>query len=332
MKVFDLYLRDIFTIELERGKIKMNIKQVAEKTGLTKKAIKHYESEGLVTVKKNPDNHYREFNSDDISKLRLIGALRLLDLSVNDIKTLLLEDQDLPTLLKIKLNKIDEDIDILNKRKSLTITLLNNLNKIEDFSEIVQTLDENLNLKEIEKQQYLNEQLNRIFPGVFGEFVSTTFEPFLEISIKTDAERNIWLEMVRALDNMKEIPLTHPLAQLLRTKADKDIQNYKRQNKDYISQILNRNEEVMKQQKDSMVTLINQLEKSEKFKKEYIEKTKLMKDIPSFKHESEISKLLCQLSIKYKKFLEIQFEIKEAVDKEIGFDSEEYFKQLSSSN
>ncbi|MBX4163800.1 MerR family transcriptional regulator [Priestia megaterium] len=309
----------------------MNIKQAAEKTGLTKKAIKHYESEGLITVKKNPENHYREFNSEDISKLRLIGALRLLNLSVNEIKTLLLEEQDLPTLLKIQLNKINEDIDKLNKKKSLTTTLLNNLNEIEDFSEVVQTLDDTLNLKEIEKQQYLNEQLNRIFPGVFGEFVSTTFDPFLEISIKTEAEQKTWLEMVRALDDMKEIPLTHPLAQLLSTKAEKEIQNYKRQNKDYIFQILNRNEEVMKQQKDSMVALINQLENSEKFKKEYMEKAKLMKDVPSFKHESEISKLLCQLSTKYKKFLEIQFEIKEAVDKEIGFDSEEYFKKLNSS-
>lgn len=35
----------------------MNIKQVSEITGLTKKAIKYYESQGLIDVNKNPHNN-----------------------------------------------------------------------------------------------------------------------------------------------------------------------------------------------------------------------------------------------------------------------------------
>ena len=55
----------------------MNIKVVSEKTGLTKKAIKYYESEGLISPLKNSDNNYREYTDNDIVKLNLIGALRV---------------------------------------------------------------------------------------------------------------------------------------------------------------------------------------------------------------------------------------------------------------
>ena len=41
----------------------MNIKETARQTGLTKKAIKYYEQEGLITVSKNPDNGYREYSA-----------------------------------------------------------------------------------------------------------------------------------------------------------------------------------------------------------------------------------------------------------------------------
>jgi len=39
----------------------MNIKIASEKTGLTKKAIKYYENEGLINPLKNSENNYREY-------------------------------------------------------------------------------------------------------------------------------------------------------------------------------------------------------------------------------------------------------------------------------
>ena len=66
----------------------MNIKVVSEKTGLTKKAIKYYESEGLISPLKNNDNNYREYTDNDIVKLNLIGALRVIDIPISEIKCL----------------------------------------------------------------------------------------------------------------------------------------------------------------------------------------------------------------------------------------------------
>ncbi|ASF30005.1 hypothetical protein WV34_15095 [Bacillus amyloliquefaciens] len=52
----------------------MNIKEAARQTGLTKKAIKYYEQEGLITVSKNPDNGYREYSAQDVNTLKMIAA------------------------------------------------------------------------------------------------------------------------------------------------------------------------------------------------------------------------------------------------------------------
>ncbi|MCB2362209.1 MerR family transcriptional regulator [Clostridium estertheticum] len=67
----------------------INIKVVSEKTGLTKRAIKYYESEGLISPLKNNDNNYREYTDNDIVKLNLIGALRIIDIPICEIKSYL---------------------------------------------------------------------------------------------------------------------------------------------------------------------------------------------------------------------------------------------------
>lgn len=41
-----------------------------KETGLTRKAIYYYESEGLVSPDKNPENNYREFTVKDLEKLK----------------------------------------------------------------------------------------------------------------------------------------------------------------------------------------------------------------------------------------------------------------------
>jgi MerR family transcriptional regulator, copper efflux regulator len=56
----------------------MRIGDAAAATGLTKKAIKYYEAEGLVAPRTDPHSGYREYD-DDIARLELIHTLRLLD-------------------------------------------------------------------------------------------------------------------------------------------------------------------------------------------------------------------------------------------------------------
>ena len=45
----------------------MNIKATAEKTGLTKRAIKYYEGKGLIKPLKSNENNYREYTYNKCS-------------------------------------------------------------------------------------------------------------------------------------------------------------------------------------------------------------------------------------------------------------------------
>ena len=64
----------------------MRIKEVEKATGLTAKAIRMYESKGLLTVARESENDYRDYSEDDVRRLKTIAILRRLDISVKEIK------------------------------------------------------------------------------------------------------------------------------------------------------------------------------------------------------------------------------------------------------
>ncbi|MCR1139598.1 MerR family transcriptional regulator [Clostridium botulinum] len=69
----------------------MKIKDAERLTGLSQKTIRYYESEGLISVKRN-SNSYREYDENNINKLRRIKVLRKLDVSISTIKKLNLKE------------------------------------------------------------------------------------------------------------------------------------------------------------------------------------------------------------------------------------------------
>ncbi len=72
----------------------MLINQVSKATGLTKKAIEYYTLEGLISPLVL-DNGYRDFSENDIEVLNKISVLRKLDISVDEIKSILSISQTL---------------------------------------------------------------------------------------------------------------------------------------------------------------------------------------------------------------------------------------------
>lgn len=67
----------------------MKINQVEELVGITKKNIRFYEDQGLITPERNPENSYREYNLKDVDRLLKIKLLRKLDVPIEDIRMLL---------------------------------------------------------------------------------------------------------------------------------------------------------------------------------------------------------------------------------------------------
>ena len=64
----------------------MRIKEAEQRTGLTAKAIRLYESKGLLKPARETENDYRDYTEEDVSRLKNIAILRKLDLSVAEIK------------------------------------------------------------------------------------------------------------------------------------------------------------------------------------------------------------------------------------------------------
>ena len=67
----------------------MNINELERLTGITKQNIRFYEKKELLHPVRNPENNYREYSEEDVTTLKTIKLLRKLDLSVDDIRSVL---------------------------------------------------------------------------------------------------------------------------------------------------------------------------------------------------------------------------------------------------
>lgn len=67
----------------------MKINEVEQKAGITKKNIRFYEEQGLLTPRRNAENGYREYGSEEVEILRRIKVLRKLGVPIEEIRQML---------------------------------------------------------------------------------------------------------------------------------------------------------------------------------------------------------------------------------------------------
>lgn len=67
----------------------MNIKEAEKLTGISKRNIRFYEQKGMLHPARNQDNDYRDYSSQDIERLKLIRALRMVDMPLEEIQKVL---------------------------------------------------------------------------------------------------------------------------------------------------------------------------------------------------------------------------------------------------
>lgn len=66
----------------------LTIGQVSRRTGVTPRAIRHYERLGLVSVPMRTDANYRLFDRDSLERVKFIAKCRSLDFSIPEIADL----------------------------------------------------------------------------------------------------------------------------------------------------------------------------------------------------------------------------------------------------
>ena len=78
----------------------MNIKQASEQSGVSAPNIRFYEKEGLLTPARRQGNDYRDYTAGDVRTLKLIRMLRMLDVPLPVIRSVLAGDAPLGNILR----------------------------------------------------------------------------------------------------------------------------------------------------------------------------------------------------------------------------------------
>ena len=157
----------------------MRINEVTRETGLSRRAVKYYEEEGLLTVKKD-QNGYRNYSIENLKILKEISVYRKLGIGIKEIKVLL-QDED-----KGILRQVYEE-----KRKQLG----ENQRELEALAAYI----ENENIEVLSQQleyETIADALRDMIPGAYGYYFMYHFLPYLQIKITTPAQREAYEAIV----------------------------------------------------------------------------------------------------------------------------------------
>lgn len=86
----------------------MKIKEMEKRTGIPSANIRYYEKEGLLHPDRK-ENNYREYSEDDLKRLEQIKILRILGISLEEIRKIYEREITLDAAIAERLDSIDEE-------------------------------------------------------------------------------------------------------------------------------------------------------------------------------------------------------------------------------
>lgn len=102
----------------------MTIKEVEEQTGLTRSNIRFYEKEKLIEPSRNNKNGYRDYSERDIEIIKKIAYLRTLEISIEDIRSIISDKVSLIEIIEKQTQTIQAQIEGLNIAKIMCERML----------------------------------------------------------------------------------------------------------------------------------------------------------------------------------------------------------------
>lgn len=288
----------------------MKINEVIQQVDLTKRAIKYYEEQGLLSINKD-ENGYRNYTEEDINILKEISVYRKLGISIKDIKTLLekKDDQLLNNIYKEKINKLEE----YKNEAELLKKFIDN-NDVDDIYE-------NLNYETIGKA------IQDMIPGFYGYYFMNHFMPYLQIKIETKEQENAYKKIIKFLDNAEiKIPLLMKISSYIMYKLlpkqdmSKMVEQMEVKTKQYIN-ISEEEYEKLKEQTRKNVKMKNSV--VFKYHPAFISQRKFMRCIQDSGYNDIFIPNMILLSPKYKEYHEALSSINERIcnDLRLHYDS-----------
>jgi MerR family transcriptional regulator, thiopeptide resistance regulator len=142
------------------------IGELARETGLTVRALHHYDQLGLLSPLARSEGRHRCYTSGDVRRLQRIVALRSLGISLEQIGTLLDGDPDPTGLLRRQLDVTEERIRQATGLRARLLDVLDSLSRNAEPSarQLLQLIEETVAMNEpLTPEQFteLKEKLQR---------------------------------------------------------------------------------------------------------------------------------------------------------------------------
>ena len=161
----------------------MRIQEAAQRVGCTQRAVKYYETKGLLTISKS-ENGYRDYTEEDIARLHAISAYRKLGIGLADIRRLL-ENEDQALLRQILERKRNEQ-----GVRAQEIAALEAYLAQPDAARLDEAIDYGSLAQAIRAQ----------IPGFYGDYFVSHFAPYLAHRIETQEQRDAYEKILAFWD------------------------------------------------------------------------------------------------------------------------------------
>lgn len=305
----------------------MRIGDAAATTGLTKKAIKFYEAEGLITPRTDPQSGYREYDDDDIARLELIHTLRLLDVPVAEIREVLTGDTAIAEALQRALDRTTGRIERLEEGRLILRSLLERPPAAPaDVRDEVRRLRRSVQAAREERRLHLADTLKRIFPGPFGRFMALLHAPFFDIELDTEAQKARWLRFVAYLDDLQEPPADHSFFQLAHVEDEATVEAFLEGQRDHVQRLLTEDAEAIASLREAITGFLRNLADDPKARQRYDERLTASQDLWTTiggGDDDAFNEHLAALNDDYRRYLAIGARVREEAEREVGIRLEE---------
>ena len=151
----------------------MKINQVEQLVGITKKNIRFYEEQGLLSPGRNADNGYREYSERDIRKLEQIKFLRKLGIPIDEIKLMQSGKATVADTMKRHIVTLNREQQNLNQSMKFCEELKDKEVILEDLD--IQSLLQQMDSMEKAGTSFRNIQSSDIKPAKYaGAVIAST--------------------------------------------------------------------------------------------------------------------------------------------------------------
>ena len=100
----------------------LSVGEISKALGISNETIRHYVQEGLIAPRKNPENNYWEYSSDDFIRLSDVLLYRSVGLSIKEIKSIMNDNisvEEIGSVIKVRrtelTNAIKETVNMMQR-------------------------------------------------------------------------------------------------------------------------------------------------------------------------------------------------------------------------